>query len=189
MEVVLKEKRNPIPLPTKKVSCSFPINTPVGFDCEKAQLVAPYGTGICSDLVVTVTGYYMAPTNYSFHLALTSNDGGYVRYKMDTYSRMWSVHEAPALEEFQQTLNAAVTYKYDHLPEDTRFKDDDYLVFCSRILKGDGKEVRSVNYGKIRYGIKFNIASTKTNMASMTFSYQFNSMPNDRNLEGTDIYP
>lgn len=189
LEVVLKEKRNQMSLPMKTVSCLFPVNTPVGFDCEKAQLVAPYGTGVYSDLIVTVTGYYAAPTNYSFHMALSSNGGGYVRYKMDTYSRMWSVYAAPAVEDFHPTLTAVVTYKYGHIFEDTRFGDDDYLVICSRVLKGDGVEVESANYGKIPYGIKFNIESTRTNTAAMTLSCQFNTIPNDRNLEGTDVYP
>ncbi|MDD4018217.1 MAG: Ig-like domain-containing protein [Kiritimatiellae bacterium] len=189
LEVVLKEKRNPIPLPVQRVTCFFPINTPVGFDCEKAQLVAPYGIGVCSDLIATVTGYYVAPTNYSFHMELTSNIGGYVRYKMDSYSQMWSVYEAPAFEEFHQTLNVSVTYKYDRLSEDTRFKDDDYLVFCSRVLKGEGGEIKNINYGKIRNGLKFNIESTKTNMAAMSLSYQFNTTPNDRNLEWPDKSP
>jgi len=183
LEVVLKEKRNPIPLPMKTVSCFFPVNTPVGFDCEKAQLVAPYGMGAVSDLIVNVTGYYVAPTNYGFHLTLSSNGGGYVRYKMDTYSRMWSVYEAPAFEEFHPVLAASVTYKHDHLSEDTRFKDNEYLVFCSRVSKGDGGEVKSINYGKIRGGIRFNIESTRKNIATISLSYQFNTTPNDRNLE------
>jgi hypothetical protein len=183
LEVVMKEKRNPIPLPMKTVSCFFPVNTSVGFDCERAQLVAPYGMGAVSDLIVNVTGYYVAPTNYSFHLTLSSNGGGYVRYKMDTYSRMWSVYEAPAFEEFHPVLAASITYKHDHLAEDTRFKDDDYLVFCSRVSKGDGGEVRSSNYGKTHGGIKFNIESTRTNTAAISLSYQFNTTPNDRNLE------
>jgi len=173
--------------PCKKSHMFFPVNTPVGFDCETAQLVAPYGAGICSDLIVTVTGYYVAPTNYSFQMTLTSNGGGYVRYKMDTYSRMRSLYEAPAFEEFRPTLNVSVTYRYDHLLEDTRFRDDDYLVFCSRVLKGDGEKIESANFGKIRRGIKFSIESARTNTAAMTLSCQFNTMPNDRNLEEKDM--
>ena len=186
LEIILKEKRDPIQMPARMVDCFLPVGTPVGFDCEQAQLVAPYGMGVHSDLVVMVTGYYVAPTNYSFHLALTSNGGGYALYKTDSYSQMKSIYEAPDISEFQRALNASVTYAGNRLSEDTRFKDDDYLVFCSRVLLDERGDMISANYGKIYRGIKFNIDSANTNNALIMLSYQFNSTPNDRNLESSE---
>ena len=188
LEIILKEKRKPILLKTKRVTCSFPVNTVVGFDCEQAQLTMPYGSGVCSDMVFNVSGHFASFTNYAFHLTLLpgSNGSSYTRLKMDTFSTLKSVYEAPDVKEFQAELEAIIIYQHDKRPVDTRFKDDEYLVFRSRVNRDETGKIKSANYGKIYNGVRFSITATDTNKASITMSYQFNPTPNDRNLESDD---
>ena len=54
LEVVLKEKRKPIPmLFTWETEVIIPKDKSVGFDCKTKSLVAPYGTGEVPDFMLT----------------------------------------------------------------------------------------------------------------------------------------
>lgn len=54
VEVILKKKRNPIPMLAKNTDwMEVPkIGTPIGYDLEKGDWVAPYGIGVTSDLLI-----------------------------------------------------------------------------------------------------------------------------------------
>ncbi|MDD2230690.1 MAG: hypothetical protein PHY48_14990 [Candidatus Cloacimonetes bacterium] len=54
LEVVLKEKRKPIPMYTKQVEVKMPIrNVPIGYDLLKGDWVSPHGQGKNADITLT----------------------------------------------------------------------------------------------------------------------------------------
>ena len=53
VDIVLKEKRNPVSMYAKRMSLlPVPVlNVPIGYDLEKGDLVAPYGKGVVQDFI------------------------------------------------------------------------------------------------------------------------------------------
>ena len=89
VKIVLKEKREPVPLEYISGDFVFPCDTIVGFDFVKGDLVKPHGTGVHPDITVfyTVTNpanrFSIAMTN-QIRVAASANEGFLLRAK-DTW--------------------------------------------------------------------------------------------------------
>jgi len=87
IEVVLKKKRNPVPMYSKNnESLKMPlVGKPVGYDLEKGDWVAPYGIGMISDFIFTFSSVDRAWTDYEcgYTLSFTNNKDGLQEYSFD----------------------------------------------------------------------------------------------------------
>ena len=73
VEVVLKKKRNPVPMYVKGTdNLKLPqFDIPIGYDLEKGDLVVPYGTGTTSDFIFSMHSAERAYTDYECNFSLT----------------------------------------------------------------------------------------------------------------------
>lgn len=189
LEVVLKERRNPTRLVSvPNIKILLPKKIRVGFDCKEQALVAPHGTGSVSDFFLTYTSNGRERSNLEKKLILSFDEGcGAILLRKDTYSQFVSMHEAPEagyLREislsFKRTPNA--------IEKDTSVSENSYLIMRSRYeTRADGKEILSSLYSKF-YRFVFD-ESSDGETGYMLLQYYYNPVNNDRNLEGTDIYP
>jgi hypothetical protein len=188
LEAVLKEKRKPTDLVSvPSIKILLPKGIRVGFDCKEQALVAPYGTGAVSDFFLTYTSNGRERSNLGKNLVLSFNEGcGAIVLRKDVYSRFVSLHEAPEtgyLREISLSFKRTPTT----IEKNTRIADDSYLVIRSRYeTSADGKTLSSL-YSKFYKFVFDESADGKTGY--MLFQYYYNPVNNDRNLEGTDIYP
>jgi hypothetical protein len=102
--LVLKRKRDPIPMYTRHVWAFVPVlNKPVGFDLEKGDWVAPHGSGMHSDFVFSVASTFRNGRDFHVKMDLGfSNDLDGVQFQevptrneRPFGSGLLSKHEAP----------------------------------------------------------------------------------------------
>jgi len=180
--VTLKAMRNPIPMYAKRDEVEIPEqNKSLGFDFEKGDWVAPYGMGVIADLHF----FYSLETKdlwtgvEQFEIANTNLMCGVQETEGDTYSTFISKYEAPA-EGFNYRWNDILNRTKTKVIERKKLAEENYLIFRSRaVVDSQGKLVRA-NYGKIYPPIKHGVDGGK---AELSFTYYFNPIPNDRNLE------
>jgi len=87
IEVVMKKKRNPVPMYRKYLE-ALPIpafKTPAGYDLEKGEWVVPYGNGVVSDLVFTCENEYVSFSEAKTNCDLTFSNpqDGLQEYRFD----------------------------------------------------------------------------------------------------------
>jgi len=188
LEVILKEKRNPIPMFAKWVKVYLPKkNTPFGFDCQVGDLVEPYGIGKVTDMVFTYSSCLAgeADRRYTNQLVIAalSTSEGIKKMNMDSWSELYSVHDAPQ-DGYQPEIVFNCKSESPSVRKEINFSSDMYLVFQSRIKKDKNGNILSVNCGKI-YPMRFDYgeAPSDKGQGRVEFSYYFNPTPNDRNLE------
>ena len=197
IEVTLKEKRNPEPRPIKQVSLYLPEKEErFGFDCEIGDLVEPYGSGKTSDFDLACfsnasdEGYREYRFTNEVVMIGTSEDGGFIPLPSDSFSEFQTEYTAR-----ENGYQDEVLFSYRSGGGGARFvhesnplKEGNYLVFRSRVSHGPTGDVVSANYGKIlssefAYGY-----SLKKKAGGISFKYYYNPTPNDRNLEGSNVY-
>ena len=181
LEVVLKEKRKPIPMYAKRIESKMPVhNLPVGYDFARGDWVMPYGQGERSDMVLA---YSEAPEmntweRYDFVITFSNKlDGAYLR-KKDTYSQFVSAHEANP-DGYQSAFAFVYERTDDKIIQDKRITEDDILVFRVRTKADESGNITEAYYGKIYGPFKFADGPQRF----IRFTYYFNPNPNDRNLE------
>jgi hypothetical protein len=187
VEVVLKEIRKPIPMYVKAVKIFLPKKeTPIGFDCLNADLVAPFGKGTQGDIIFTYYSNYSASNTlyYSIQLAISAaqRGDGIIRKNTDTWSTLTSMHQAPEVDYDKSLL---LEYKREKSGVSGRlgFKEDTYLVFRSRAELEEDGQIKKAHYGKIYAQFNFGEAPEGKGEGRLEFTYYFNPTPNDRNLE------
>lgn len=185
LEVVLKPKKNPVPMYARRVEVEIPLQgQPVGFDLEKADWVKPFGEGVVSDLLVTVSGAYEKLLQRQVIMDITFNnlsDGIIGVSALNDGSELKSGYEAPV-------AGYKTSYSYEKIivPErEGRINqyprvDKDYL-FRVRSVLDDNEYIISAIYGKV-YGDIMADFKDKDRIG-LYFTYYLNPTPNDRNLE------
>jgi hypothetical protein len=191
--IVLREKRNPIPMFVKRFEGRFRNGEMVGFDCEKGDFVEPHGKGKVTDFIIHVNGSGIKYEDMTKRINLDSPDpdGGFIILKWYQHSAFKSEYLAPesgyaanltadSSDDRTKKVNEVVLYHGGNL---TRLDSGgEYLVFKSRIKRDDEGKIISANYGKI-YGEFELMGWEKTKEARVRFTYYFNPTPNDRNIE------
>lgn len=185
----LKEIKNPIPMYVKKVWFKIPDGKmPIGFDLEKADWVAPYGTGVHPDFLFSAEGKYVEWTNHYVNGSITfSNpDDGVQLYRVD-------------VDRNGHTIGSKYLWPY-LAPEEgyeSKFSSRIYMSNTERILPVDDGSINyffrirskrdpetgrliSAQYGKILGNIAVNI---NADGLVMYFTYYLNPNENDRNIE------
>jgi hypothetical protein len=182
--IVLKEKRNPIPMFARKYNMKIPTgSTPTGFDLEKGDWVAPKGAGTQADIYFAYTSTNQGIPNFANYLIMSCSNSldGFFCYLMDTNSEFVSMYEAPT-NGYQTKL----TMFYDQSVGKPITKDElwanQYLIFRVRTVADTNGNIVSARYGKIYGPIDMGARDITGKTGLFLFTYYFNSSET-RNLE------
>ena len=181
LEVVLKEKRKPIPMYQNLIESVLPAGTNrLGFDFLIGDWVAPHGKGRIADMWYVYDENFVDRDNFYIMLSFVfpgENNGCYMR-KMDNYSGFISEHEASDTE-FAPSKICVIEQEKGKYTKESRFAQDDYMVFRIRTKTDDQGKIVSSRYGKI-YGP---VGVPHRWSKKFSFTYYLNPNPNDRGLE------
>jgi hypothetical protein len=202
--ITLKEIKDPIPLHARsRVTLNVPeYEKELGFDCEAADWVAPYGKGKRIDLFLRIDGYYNERDGRDTKLTMTfPNKGdGFIPFT-GTYrqgSQLVSDHKAPldGYTDKKKWRKARIpTEKVNKLGSNI-IKYDDYsaeLNYYLRLqtkLNSDGNVVRA-NYAKIYGDLQFDGVWDRDSYI-IIYSLYYNPKNSERNLEydvGNNLTP
>lgn len=178
-EVVLKKKRNPIPMYSKQIRGPLPaINQPLGLDLKIMDWVKPYGKGEIVDVRVTVEAEHVQYGKTKFWDAkkvtfewLGEYNGVQV-CNADLWSELISSHHVNLNNPFQKRLTMRSKGGSDKWLDHKK-----YLVFRTRSKMSPTGILERCHYGKIYP--TFHITSENF-LLKVVF---FNPTPNDTNLE------
>ena len=179
--VVLKERRSSVAMYAKRVDEPVPVrDTPVGFDLEVGDWMAPHGNGKQPDLLFTYKATVQDYWNGSleFIIACTNQMDGFFRAQKDMSSDFRSAYEAPS-SGYQPEIQFAFVTTTDRDLKVEKLGDTEYLAFRVRTVLDDKGNIVSARYGKIYGPIEFGVGKEH----HIRFSYYLNPTDNDRNLE------
>ena len=146
----------------------------------------PHGKGKQSDVVLMSHGDKPFPLtyNYSETLVIKSNNsvGGFIRKNKDDWSILLSENEAPQ-DGYRSGLTFFTTSKEGTPVVEDNLKENEYLLFRTRVLTDENGNLKSAHFGKIYGPLTHGINSNDREGAGATITYYFNPTPNDRNLE------
>lgn len=171
LTMVLRKKANPIPLFAKKIKLIAPVvEQKLGYDFERADWVAPFGEGKSNDVFFEVKYDKKSSDNYDYELTVTfpNEFDGLREFRDSRLSELRSSHLAPE-KKYVKVWKQEVYRR----PNEGRSGNRDPLRnFWLRVRSkaNNQGELISANYVKI-YG------------DFPEFTYYFNPVPNDRNLE------
>lgn len=188
LEVVLKEKRTPIPMFTKKTKIFLPEKgKQFGFDCLVGDLVAPYGKGVSTDLLFSYTSEMSGWSVYRYTNELVVATGGQISGVIkkipDVWSQLIAQHEAPEVGYQPNFVLDTIAAGPQNIKGKMDYENEFYLFFRSRVVTNEQGSIVSANYGKIYPEFHFGEAPPEKGQGRVSFSYYFNPTPNDRNLE------
>ena len=184
--IMLKEKRNPIPMCVKSAGFRLPKKGETfGFDFKAEDLVEPHGKGTQADILLKCWGDKPIPLTHAVSRFLTlswdNGNEGVIRKVRDLQSMFHSLHEAPD-NGYNQKINLCYRRTNDKVLENNEFPENEYLIFRSRVELDDEGKIVKAHYGKI-FDIWFDISANNLEGAAVRFLYYFNPNENDRNLE------
>lgn len=182
IEVVLKEKRKPIPMYVKGcLEKKIPKEVKIGFDILKADFVRPHGTGEISDFTIFYTSNSQPPNTLTNRLVLSTSQGsGIICKNKDLFSLFWSLYEAPN-DGYSQKMVFDYARGPDEIYYNTKLKEEEYLILRSRVEKNGEGMITAANYAKF-YCFAFD-EERGNKEGYLRFMYYYNPTPNDRNLE------
>jgi len=175
VNVVLKERKNPIPMYAKEAELAKPdvqTNTWYGYDLIVGDWVQPHGKGLTNDFLFKTDGYYNSPDDFDSVLSLSfshPNDGVVLVHPSEGGgSELRSSQEAPT-NGYANSRNWQ-TKRQGGLIADERLDGVDYYFRVRSATNAQG-QVTNALYGKI-YG----------DIGYMRFLYYLNS-DGTRNVE------
>ena len=185
IEIVLKEKKNPIPLYCRQViRTNIPvIGKKIGYDLFEGDWVSPYGTGHVSDFIVSATNDYREIKDYDVDYSITfsQSEDGLIPFDKPKYgSRLVSNQSAPEdgyLNEWAWEYGR----KGDEGLYNTSDSTDVNYYFRIRTKVDESGKIISAYYGKIYEGIEVRI--NRDGSLNLSFNYYLNTTSLDRNVE------
>ncbi|WP_303909240.1 hypothetical protein [Thiohalomonas denitrificans] len=184
--LTLREKRNPIPLYAIKYSGEIPVAEEwVGFDLQKADWVSPYGDGVVPDFLFWYEGSVESFLNAEgvLKVRFSSPDDGLREIEpLTTYSRLLVPHEAPK----SGYVGGEKIFIFKVTGEPPILKGGSAYYFARIRSERDSKgDLIESHYAKIYEGISFDprMKDGESGVAWVGFTYYFNPVSNDRNLE------
>lgn len=181
--IVLKGKRNPIPLYAKRYTGEIPVAEEwVGFDLEAGDWVAPYGRGASTDFQFWFQGKLESINSGYGELKLKfSDDDGIVDITdVSKESELKVPHSAPKHGYLQKEIvwRAAIRKNVEGRPDRNRF----HFLRVRTTVDEQGK-VEVANYAKMYGDVFFSLIGRQGGVSRIQFQYYFNPIPNDPNLE------
>jgi len=186
LEVVLKEKRNPIRLLERTADIELPARGKrYGFDFAVGELVAPDGKGEHADIWLFCDGdmSYPPTQNFTNELIISTSQpfAGFVRRRKDMWSKMIVDYEAPE-DGYSHQFLLKIRRSTDKIFEKMELGADEYLIFRTRINIQPEDQV-CANYGMIFGPIHYGVKSNDREGARVILHYFFNTTIGDKNLE------
>lgn len=181
--IVLKERRNPIPMLAKRVEVSIPArDVPYGFDLEVGDWVVPHGKGMHADLTMSYSSHIVDMLTFSNQLVISCGNqaNGLRRASKEMWSSFISAYEAPTAG-YQKQVVLSVDRNRNMVIKHEEIDGDNYLIFRVRTSVDDKGSAVTARYGKIYGPIEY--GDDDTNQGVVRFTYYFNPIENDRNLE------
>jgi len=188
IEVVLKKKRNPVAMyDNHRTSYKVPqLDTPIGFDLEKEDWVAPYGRGITADFIFTFNASIRAYTDYdcNFSLKFSNPHDGIQEYFFDTKDQ--SYFKWPFIAPDGGYLNEISKQKNVLLKTGYKSNENENANYIFRVRSKVDKDGNIVDarYGKISGEFGF------VPKGEITFRYFFNpdGTPNLEEDPGKNLF-
>ena len=180
VEVLLNEKRNPIPMIARIASLTIPAqNIPVGFDFEIGDWVRPYGRGGRNDIFFKYTAEYRGPQEYrkSLLISFDNTTDGMIIMNTHKESGLWSAHEAPP-EGYIQSFLLEQERNEDEIKKDVDIPAEKHIVYRTRTITDKQGKISSGMYGKIYHPIEY---GQNGNKHRLKFTYYYNPS-SSRNL-------
>lgn len=192
VDVVIKEKRQPIPMTViLDKTVRFPQGTNIWYDCEAGDLLPPFGKGKHPDFGFTYSSKInpnaKTLADWGFFtnqlVVVTDKDGGFIECKKDRFSTFFSAYNAPEAG-YKNSLVYEVERGGGKMTKNKRLNaQTDYLIFKTRIVRDKDGNIVSANYGKI-YVFNFGEgAEPPGTQGRVGLQSYFNPTPNDTNLE------
>jgi hypothetical protein len=173
-QVVLKKIINPIPMYAKSVRVVVPaLNQPIGFDLEVGDWVQPFGKGVASDFVFTLTRIKNSPTDFSATLLLSfSHLGDGVQVIQKDHNQGWSQLKLPRTapdDGYAPAWSTILNHGYFVMPP-PQPKGIGYFFRVGTVLRGD--KINQCQYGKIDGDIS--IVGAAADHPGIAFTYYLN---------------
>jgi hypothetical protein len=184
LQVTLKEIRKPIPMYVKCFEGALSKNVETGFDCIVGDFLMPHGKGKTADFIFRYTSECTVwhDGNMTNRLDIVAPpDGGLMQESKNVFSLLVSAYNAPVGGYLPQ-ITYSLKRTESKISEQMKLDESEYLVFLSRVEKDPLGKIREQKFGKI-YAILYGENPDKKNSGVIRFTYYFNPMPNDRNLE------
>ena len=185
IKVILREKKNPIPMYAKRVETEIPgTNKWYGYDFMVGDWVKPYGKGKTEDLLFDIAKRRVRnwkDFDGELHIAfLNKKDGIYKYNKKESFKSDFSWDYKAPTNGFINLLDIKVGY----IPSGKGYYEENDTSKCYFRVRATTNElgnITSAYYGKMPTRIRFDVRDTKTGW--LIFTYYLNSTPNDRNME------
>lgn len=183
LEIVLKEKRNPIMMKGRSIALKMPESSGrFGFDFMEGDWVKPYGNGVVVDVwIESVSNPKTTDREAMWEHRLTfdfqNEDDGLAVYVEDSFSQMCAPYEAPD-RGYAQRMSFVRTGKGDFVHLDNRLKDNEGVIFRFRTRKQDG-QLQGGFYGMTVGTFQFPAGPH----VRANFRYLINPNEGDQNLE------
>ncbi len=176
--IVLKPRKNPIPMNVCHFHKGVVTNVPIGFDLRKGDYVTPYGNGEVADFTFTINERQdsvfrlFATLSISFTNAL---DGAYIKEK-DMFSDFVSIYNADTNAVYKRQFLFEYDSRNPRKKIDTSLSDRQYLVLRTRTKVNERNEIVEAYYSKLYGRMSFT-------HGHLSFDAYFNPVLNDTNLE------
>ncbi len=180
--VVMRKIKNPVPMYVGTYECTIPVDTYVGFDCEKTDLLPPYGKGETADfnMMVKAPEGSRAERKRILFLSALTNNAGFMVKKQYVNSEFKTEFNAPYDGYNKELVSTNVCQINQYRGAYNR---DEYIIFKSRVVFDEKGIEISANYGKFFDKFDFTWLTRDLNKAKIKFTYYFNPVANDYNLE------
>jgi hypothetical protein len=181
LQVLLKEKRNPISMIARNIRVRIPAkDTDLGFDLWAGDWVQPYGNGLTSDIVFKYQAVHKGPQEFRKSLAVTFSNpsDGFMILEKDKGSEFASTYEAPE-GQYLKVLVLESERTETKIIKDQGVDGDKYLVFRVRSHTDAAGNIARAFYGKTYSSFEFGMIAGDDRLK---FTYYFNAT-GARNLE------
>ncbi len=151
--------------------------SPVSFDLEVGDWVAPHGKGKSSDFTFNITTG-SDPSHADYSLTFPNLNDGIMEFKFtdDTHPNFNWPYVAPE-SGYLNEIKKYKTYKTPSHPETNLKRDAINYIFRVRTQTDEKGKITSACYGKIKGDIDL------TTTGQLQFEYWFNPVPNQKSLE------
>ena len=200
LTMVLREKRAPIDMSVMKFSGPVPAGVDrAGFDFSAGDWVSPHGRGATPHIYFEVTGGAEDTFNYLAEVKVSfpgKYDGIYSVVDDSAPESSFRLPYEAAGHDFQSSVegeNMSTGDPSTGVSEwSNTFKDPTTHAYVMRLntVLDDAGEIESANYGKVRgdfvvwpYWPQGARRDTPTDRVALYFTYYYNEVPNDHNLE------
>ena len=181
INIVLKEKKNPIPMYAKGTFGYIEapaLEEPIGYDLAKGDWVIPYGKGEKKDFIFVFRARYDGIKDWEASYSLTFSDrhDGIIEYYPDEndYSEYKWPYKAPQTG-YKSEINRYKVFQPNGYSK-TNYDKKRRYIFRIRTKVDDKGNIIKAKYGKLKNDIEF-LPNKK-----ISFSYIFNPT-GTRNLE------